>query len=85
MKYAELKQRHDELEQDIISALTKEVENSKTESVHMHTKAVKIDVLNYRELAVINDRLTFIDDEGYHHSIYSECSLDDLIDILNNI
>ena len=33
--------------------------------------------------ANINDRLTFLDNDGMHYSIFADASLEDLSDILN--
>jgi len=82
MKYKELKDRHDQLEQDILNALRQEIEDSKTESKHTNSDCIKVNVFGYEELAIIDGVLTFLDDNGYHYGIYSECSLEDLVDIL---
>jgi len=51
----------------------------------MDTKVLNVNVFDYEELAIINGELTFMDDNGHHYGIYSECSLEDLIDILSKI
>jgi len=81
MKYAKLKTRHDDLEQEVLNALREEIEKSKEVSDHMDTKVLNVN----EELAIINGELTFMDDNGHHYGIYSECSLEDLIDILSKI
>ena len=78
-----IKARFEKLESDVISFLTNKVENSKQTSKHMDTKIIKVNVFDYHELAIINDRLTFMNSNGYHYSLYAECSLEDLIDIIN--
>jgi hypothetical protein len=45
-------------------------------------KPIKVNVFNYSELGIVNDRLTFFDSNGYEYSLWSEASLEDLIDIL---
>ena len=75
--------RYEQLEADVEFALRKAIEKSKVESKHVDEKCIKVNLHNYTELAIINDRLTFLDENGYHYSIYAECTLTDLIDILN--
>ena len=85
MKYKALKKKHDELEAEVMMALLNEVLESETESKYMDTKVIKVSVFGYEELGFINDRLTFMDNSGHHYDVYSECSLEDLIDILSKI
>jgi hypothetical protein len=85
MKYKAMSKRYDDLEQEVLEALREEIEKSKEVSDHMDAKVLKVNVFDYEELAIINDELTFMDGNGYHYSIYSECSLEDLIDILVKI
>ena len=85
MKYKMLSKRFDDLEQEVLEALREEIEKSKEVSDHMDTKVLNVNVFDYEELAIINGELTFMDDNGHHYGIYSECSLEDLIDILSKI
>ena len=55
--------------------------NSSINSKFTQGKAIKIDYKDKVELVVVNDRLCFIDNNGYHKSIYDD-PLEDLIDIL---
>jgi septum formation topological specificity factor MinE len=85
MKYKLLSKRYDDLEAEVMEALREEILDSEIESKHMQTNVIKVNVFDYTELAVVNDELTFLDDNGLHYGIYSECSLEDLIDILNKL
>ena len=85
MKYKLLSKRYDDLEAEVMQALREEVLDSKTESKYMSTNVLKVNVFDYTELAIINGELTFMCDNGHHYGIYSECSLEDLIDILNKL
>jgi len=85
MKYKLLSKRYDDLEQEVLEALRQEVLDSKTESKYMSTNVLKVNVFDYTELAIINGELTFMSEGGHHYGIYSECSLEDLIDILTKI
>ena len=71
------------LEQRIISELRDKVESSKHISKHLNEKSIKVNVFDYTELTIVNDRLTFLDSKGYHYSLFADCNLEDLIDILN--
>jgi len=74
-----------DLEMKVMRSLRDTIEKSSSESKHMNTKAIKVNVFDYTELCIVDDRLTFLDDYGLHYSIYAEASLEDLIDILNSI
>ena len=85
MKYSELKERHNALEKDVFNALMNEIEESERESEHVQEKALPVNIFGYAELVVLSGELTFIDDGGYQYSVYADCSLEDLIDILSLI
>lgn len=77
------KKQYRDLEMRVFNELRNRIENSKYISKFINDKAIKVNSLfDYCELAIINDRLTFMDKSGYHYDIYSECSLEDLIDLL---
>ena len=80
-----LKLQYRNLETKVLAELRKRVENSKEESKHVSANCIKVKVFNYRELMIINDQLTFLDEDGYHYSLFTgDCNLEDLIDILNS-
>ena len=85
MKYKELSKRYDDLEAEVHEALRQEIENSETESEFVATKCLNVNVFDYEELVILHDSLTFIDDAGLQYGLYTECSLEDLIDILRKI
>lgn len=85
MKYSELSKRYDELEEEVHQALRQEIENSTEVSDTVNTKCINVNVFDYEELVILHDRLTFIDDAGLQYDLYTECSLEDLIDILTKI
>ena len=79
------KKQYRNLEQNVIFELRNKVENSNHVSKHTsNQKSIKVDVFNYTELTIINDRLTFLDEDGYQYSLFTECDLEHLIDILYN-
>ncbi len=83
-KMENLKKQYRDLEQKVIRKLRNKVENSDLTSSHVREKAIKINVSDYTELIIVNDRLTLLDDNGQHYN-WNECSLEDLIDILNEV
>jgi len=85
MKHKKIKEQHDKLEQKIMSVLRQKILKSKTSSKFMDTPVIKVNVFNYVELAILNDHLTFLDAKGFHYSIYADCSLEDLVDILTQL
>lgn len=86
MKYKYLSDKLDSLEKEIRENLRNEIEKSKSYSKHISDcKIIKVSIFGYTELGIVNERLTFIDKNGYHYSIDADCTLYDLIDILNNI
>ena len=80
-KYDKLKSRYRNLELEVFRSLNEEVQNSSINSKFTQSKAIKIDYEDKGELVVVNDKLCFIDNSGYHKLIY-DYPLEDLIDIL---
>ena len=80
-KYDKLKSRYRNLELEVFRSLNEEVQNSSTNSKFIQDKAIKIDYDDNVELVIVNDKLYFINNNGYHKSIY-DYPLEDLIDIL---
>jgi len=76
------KKQYRDLEMRVLNELRNLVNSSQLTSKFMDTKAIEVNVFDYVELVIVNDQLTFLDDSGYHHSLYSETTLEDLIDIL---
>lgn len=77
------KKQYRDLELRIIRELRDKVENSNQTSRHLDEKAINVNVFNYKELTIVDDRLTFLDINGQHYSLFADCNLEDLIDILN--
>jgi hypothetical protein len=85
MKHKALSKRYDDLEQEVLQALREEITKSELDSKHMDTKVIKVNVFDYEELALIHNDLAFMDSDGLQYGLYTECSLEDLIDILVKI
>ena len=82
-KGQEFSQRFDSLEKDVETELRSRIAKSKYKSKHNGCKVIKVSIFNSVELGIIDDELTLFDENGYHYSLYSDCQLTDLIDILN--
>lgn len=80
-----LKKQYRDLEMKVMQQLRTAIERSVYESKFVNEKAIKVNISNYKELTIINDRLTFLDANGLHYSVYADCSLEDLIDLINTI
>jgi hypothetical protein len=77
------KKQYRDLEMRVFSTLRDKVEASTYKSKYVNEKAIKVNLYEYTELTIIDDSLTFLDSRGYHYSPFNQCSLEDLIDILN--
>lgn len=74
------------LEGEVLDLLMSLISNSNIVSKHIvGTPCIKVNVFDYTELILLDDKLTFLDNDGYQYSLYSECSLEDLIDIIESI
>jgi len=80
-----LRNQHKDLEVKVFAILLGKINLSSLESKHVQTKCIKVNVYDYTEMIIINDELVFLDNNGYHYSIYAECSLEDLIDIIEDL
>jgi hypothetical protein len=79
----DLKKEYSNLEHKVLSALKERVSKSNKISKHTSGKCIEVNVFGYTELVIIDDELTFLDDVGYHYSIFNgDCNLEDLIYIL---
>lgn len=82
--YNNLKEAYNKLEEDVKAELKKIIGDSKIVSKHIvGCPCIKVNVFDYTELVFWDDRLTFVDEKGLHYDLLSECTLEDLIDILN--
>ena len=80
-----LKKQYRDLEMRVLSELRDKINNSDIYSDHVQEKCIKVNVFDYTELSIINDRLMFLDDKGSHYDIFNgDCDLEDFIDILSN-
>ena len=80
----DFKKQYRDLEMRVIRELRDLVEDSSYKSKTLDEKAIEVNVFDYKELAVVNDRLTFIDSRGLQYSLFADVTLEDLIDILNS-
>jgi len=78
----ELIEQHDELESKIEEALVDKIQQSNLMSPHYSSKAIKVNIFNYKWLSIINSQLTFLDSQGYQYSLYADATMLDLIELL---
>lgn len=83
--YKKLNKRFRDLEMEVFATLRDLITNSPIVSTFTNTPVIKVNVFDYVEMAIINDEHVFFDHNGLQYDLYSECSLEDLIDILNQI
>lgn len=84
-KYTDLAEELRVVEDKILNAIHDEINDSKLISKDYGTKAIPVNFRDYKEIIISQGRLTFIDNGGYQHSLWSETTLDDLVDILNEL
>lgn len=81
-----LKKQYRDLQMRVFAELRDKINGSNVYSKHTNEKCIEVNVFDYTELSIINDRLMFLDDKGYHYEIFNgDCNLEDLIDILNKM
>ena len=85
MKYKAISDRYKQLENDVIGALKAEINKSKHTPKSYDCKSIKVDIFGNTELAILDGELIFLDDDGLQYSLYADCCLEDLIDILTAI
>lgn len=68
---------------DIEDKLKGLIQSSPVLSEHMSPqRALKVKVYDYTELINLNGELTFLDCNGLHYSLTTDCDWDDLVDII---
>jgi hypothetical protein len=79
------KKTYSELEMRVLIELRNRIEKSEHNSNFVDGKAIRVNVYDYEELVLVNDKLTFIDKNGYQFSLYADITLEDLVDILSKL
>ena len=82
-KATELMLQLNELTNNVYTILREHIEDSRYTSKFNGEKAIKVDLFDYKELCIVHDKLTFLDNYGNEHSIDSEATLEDLIEIID--
>jgi len=83
MKKLKFKKEYRDLEMRVLANLRYKIQSSSNYSEHIREKCIKVNVFDYTELVNLNDTLTFLDKDGLHYSIFTDATLEDLIDIIN--
>lgn len=73
-----------DLELRVLRELRNKVEKSEYKSKFTNDMAIIVDIEHYCELAIVNDRLEFFDNNGLQYSLFN-ISLEDIIMLLNKI
>lgn len=82
----DFKLQYRDLEMRVLRSLRELVETSTTESTQVAGNCLQINLNEYTEVALVHDKLTFIEPDGLEYSwSNSYCSLEDLIDIIVSI
>jgi len=79
-----LKLEYRNLETKVLWQLRLKIMESPTQSKHIQGNAIPVNIYGYEELAIVNDRLTFLDNDGLQFSVFTDANLEDLIDILES-
>jgi hypothetical protein len=81
----DFKKQYRDLEVRVLHELREKIKKSEHISEHVNERSIKVKIgFYYEELTIINDRLTFLDGNGYHYDIFTDVTLEDLIDILES-
>ena len=81
------KKAYRDLETRVHHELKEKIKKSKYTSKFVNKKAIPTNIDNcnvFTEITIINDNLTLLDWNGNHYSVFVDCDLEDLIDILEN-
>lgn len=84
-KVSAIRKKYRDLEMKVLANLRDLIESSPVESKFVNARVIKVELHSYKEMAIINDKHTFIDSSGQHHDLFSDCTLDDLIDIISGV
>jgi hypothetical protein len=74
--------KYNALVREVRETLTQMVKESKEKSRFMDLPALKVNIYDYEEMVFVNDELIFVDGCGLHYGLWTECDLEDLIDIV---
>jgi hypothetical protein len=77
-----LRKQYRDLEMRLYSELRDLISKSDYSSKYINEKAIQVFIDDYEELAIINDRLTFLANGGYHYACHINEHIEDLITIL---
>jgi hypothetical protein len=81
MAKTSFKKQYRDLEMSVHSTLREMISKSKYKSKHVDEKALDLKTTSFKELTIINDRLTFLNSVGNHFDIF-HVDLENLIEII---
>jgi hypothetical protein len=76
--------RYRDLETEVLSSLRFHIPDSKHRSKHTDEPCIPVNSSEFKEIALINDRLTLINEDGYHYDIFC-ISLEHLVEIAESL
>jgi len=80
---ANLLEDYKQLENGIVELLKDTVQKSKTKSKFINGNCLDVSGFNYSELVIIDNKLTFLNGQGNHFSLFTNgIVMDDLIEII---
>lgn len=78
-----LSEKYNNLIVETESKLIDLINKSKIKSKHIQGKnVILVNIFDYTELIILNDHLVFMDSNGHQYSIYGDCDLLDIIEIV---
>ena len=77
---------YDYLVKRITDRLSYLISNSNVVSKHIvGVPCIEVNVFDYTELVIWDNNLTFLSSDGLQYSLFADCEIEDLIDIINEV
>ena len=77
---------YDYLVKRITDRLRYLISNSNVVSKHIvGVPCIEVNVFDYTELVIWDNNLTFLSSDGLQYSLFADCEIEDLIDIINEV
>ena len=76
-----LSKKYTSLVEEVVKALKVKI-SGREESKFLPAKALKVNIYDYVELVLWEGKLIFLDAHGLHYSLFVDCSLEDLMELM---
>jgi len=83
--HANYQYRFEQLQSEIEDTLRTLISKSNWQHPDYDRPAIKVNVFGYTALTIINDKLIFLDGNGYQYSLDAESQITDLLDIIKSL